>query len=338
MFFDSTVFRVCRFYSVAVPAFLHYEWTDRTALPEDRLKKFEILHNKYSPEMEKSVLKMRGFFLKAAQLMSIREDYLPDQYLLWTRHMQNEAPISFTSEEAKEIVCNEFGLKNIEEKFANWTDIPIGSASIGQVYRATLLDGTDVAVKVQAPYAEKQFRSDLKACKFFCQFALPHLVVSLDEIERQFATEFDYQKEGANLSEIKRNLDPTWFSKISIPSVISSSSKVLIMEFIPGETIAKHFQTHLNQLAEQEGRSTDSIRAEMKLKLMEKGLAGFFTKQFSPLAALVSLAMNVHGHQIFVDQTFNGDPHPGNLLITPTGKLGLIDFGQVKRLCKKRTA
>ena len=352
--YDDSINRTVRFYSVAFPAYLHYEVTDRfltwrEANASTRAEAFTKLHNFYSPIMRNNVLRMRGFFLKAAQLMSTREDFVPPPYLEWTTKMQNEAPITFTSLEAQEIVTREIG-----DVFTDWVDDPIGSASIGQVYKARLRDtGEWVAVKVQSPNAEHQFKSDLRSCKFFCCIALPHLVVSLDEIERQFITEFDYQLEAKNLNEIHHNLivKGPWASAVVVPKARMDlcAKHVLVMDFVPGRKVSDIFNEHLAALAAKEQKSIETIKTELKAKLLKEGLTNvsnrwwmlalnqiFRNSSSVNVVDLLRTAMEVHGYQIFMNGTFNGDPHPGNLILTPDGRLGLLDFGQVKRLSPER--
>jgi aarF domain-containing kinase len=356
-YYDDSVNRTVRFYSVAFPAYLHYELTDQFLLYKkvDESKRAEIfskLHNIYSPIMRDNVLRMRGFFLKAAQLMSTREDFVPPEYLEWTTKMQNEAPITFTSFEAKQIAINEIG-----DVFCEWIDEPVGSASIGQVYKARLKrePGKWVAVKIQAPNAERQFKSDLRACKFFCKIALPHLVVSLEEIERQFLTEFDYKLEANNLNDIHHNLieKGPWSHSVVVPKahVDLCSKNVLVMDFVDGKKVSDIFNEFLTELSVKQKKSIEEIKNDFRRQILKEGLTNtnkrwwYFTlsKIFSSresssvnVVDLLETAMKVHGYQIFVNGAFNGDPHPGNLLLTPDGKLGLVDFGQVKRLSPER--
>jgi aarF domain-containing kinase len=365
---DDAFNRTLRFYSVAVPAYLHYELTDRYSrnLPSaDREKLFTDLHDKYSPILHSHVLKMRGFFLKAAQLMSIREDYLPPQYLEWTAKMQSEAPVVFSAKTAKEIIQSEYSEKLFSDIFCDFQETPIGSASIGQVYKARLRStGEWVAIKVQSPNIESQFRADLKACKAFCKVALPHLVVSLEEIERQFLTEFDYQLEALNLNEIRNNLFPFWSDKVIVPKPFLDlcTKRVLVMEFVPGRKVSDIFNEYIEMLAAKNGKSVTEIKSVLRDHLMKQGLSHTGLRKWSDrflnigtwilstvslgvykrpeifnAVALLETAMKVHGHQIFKNRTFNGDPHPGNILLTPDGKLALIDFGQVKRLPEEIT-
>lgn len=125
--------------------------------------------------------------------MSIRDDFVPPQYLVWCKKMQDSAPVPLDENTARSILETSLGHK-VEEVFASFNWTPIGSASIGQVYRATLHNRREVAVKVQVPGIEAAFRGDLNTARAFCKLALPQFVKSLDETERQFLTEFDYTR------------------------------------------------------------------------------------------------------------------------------------------------
>jgi aarF domain-containing kinase len=183
-------------------------------------------------------------------------------------------------------------------------------------------------------------------------------VVSLEEIERQFLTEFDYRLEAKNLGEIEKNLHH-WSHKVLVPKPRHElcSKHVLTMDFVEGRKVSEIFREYLEEVAEKEGKSVQQVKNEFKEKLLKQGLTdtrsrwwmvqfgrvlGFlfpFRKSSLPSVNVVDLldtAMRVHGHQLFVNGAFNGDPHPGNLILVPDGRLGLVDFGQVKRLSPER--
>jgi aarF domain-containing kinase len=185
------------------------------------------------------------------------------------------------------------------------------------------------------------------------------MVVPLEEIERQFLTEFDYSLEAKNLEEIRNNIIPHWGHKVVIPKPYLDlcTKRVLVMEFIEGRKVSDIFNDYIDEIARREKKSIFQVRSELKQKLLAQGLShtswrrfGQWTERFASILSfgfykpttyidvvdLLRTAMEVHGHQIFINRTFNGDPHPGNLLLTPDGKLGLIDFGQVKRLSPER--
>jgi aarF domain-containing kinase len=160
--------------------------------------------------------------------------------------------------QAREIVERELG-RPVEEVFATWEEEPFSAASIGQVHRATLHDGRRVAVKVfpppllkhvivpvscvlhplsplattqvMYPGIESMFRHDLATLKRFCALAQPQHLPALDEIERQFLTEFDYRKEADNLRTVRANILPKWGRRVAIPEPVDGlcTEHVLVM-------------------------------------------------------------------------------------------------------------
>lgn len=312
--------------------------------------------------VERATLRMRGFYLKAAQMMSMREDFLPKQYLLWTKKLQHEAPVVLSSADARRCVRKELGLAgdgcDLSEVFAEWTEEPIGSASIGQVYRAKLRStGEEVAVKVQSPGIERLFRADIRTLKFFTSFALPWAVQNMAAIEKMFETEFDYDLERRNLEAVRGNLLPRWGARIQIPRPIPElcSKRVLCMELIDGEKLVDGIRRRFAALAEREGRSPDAYEREF-LEALRDGRHpaqsaraarwrtalwrlwrrlrwGDRGEDVVDVAAIMEAVMAVHGEQVLADGVFNADPHPGNVLLLRDGRtLGLIDFGQVRQL------
>lgn len=133
-----------------------------------------------------------------------------------------------------------------------WVDPePLGAASIGQVHRARLHDGREVVVKVKFPDVEKNFKSDMDTIMQFCKLAQPEQVVYLEETQRQFMTEFDYQQEARNLSQVWHNIKPfyekdvrrdvhltymTRSAQVVMPEAIDElcTRDVLVMTYVPG--------------------------------------------------------------------------------------------------------
>jgi len=309
-------------------------------------------------------------------MLSMREDFLPEQYLRWTRKTQDEAPCPITNEQAKEIVEKSLG-KPISELFAKWEEEPVGVASIGQVYRAWLHDGTEVAVKVQSPDAEMHFRADLATSKMFCKIAMPQFSPALDEIERQFETEFDYNKEAKNLNLVYDNLQEEWGDKVVIPQAHLDlcTPLVLTMDFIKGRKLVEGIRRFYRQYAKRNGLNLEELEAEEKRKMSDPNykfrtveeesarqyylywttLMGDVCSHFPTLCwnyslgfifgqqdikwsilpidlgSLFRTVFEIHGHEMLIDGCFNGDPHPGNILLTDDGKVALIDYGQVKK-------
>eukprot|EP00747_Dinoflagellata_sp_TGD_P211920 gnl/TRDRNA2_/TRDRNA2_85086_c0_seq2.p1 gnl/TRDRNA2_/TRDRNA2_85086_c0~~gnl/TRDRNA2_/TRDRNA2_85086_c0_seq2.p1 ORF type:complete len:588 (+),score=104.38 gnl/TRDRNA2_/TRDRNA2_85086_c0_seq2:39-1766(+) len=358
-------FRRCvEFWVVILPIYLHYMYIHHIAWPEGsdakaRNAEFDRLHDRYSPIIEKATLYMRGFYLKAAQMMSMREDFMPQQYLTWVKKLQHEAPVALSAEDARRCVADELGLSgDVSDVFSEWDDTPIGSASIGQVYKARLRStGELVAVKVQAPGIERLFRADITTLKFFTALALPWAVAHMNEIEKMFRTEFDYDLERENLELIRGNVMPRWSHSLKIPKPIPHlcTKKVLCMELLVGEKLVDGVQRRMRLIATSEGRDPDAYEQEHLENLRNRRVVARSARSMHwrltvwrwwrwlrgdtastapvDLAELMETLMAVHGEQVFSDGVFNGDPHPGNILLLEDSRtLGLIDFGQVKVL------
>ncbi|CAE7805427.1 unnamed protein product [Symbiodinium microadriaticum] len=356
-------FRRCiEFWVVVFPLWCHYFWVDKVSHPkggpkgdEQRDAEFSKLHSRYSPIIRRATLYMRGFYLKAAQLVSTRDDFLPEIYLEWLRKLQDEVPMTLSSEEAKQVIAKELKVASIEDLLTDWHDEPIGTASIGQVYKARIKStGEEVAIKVQVPKAERMFRADISCLKMFTYMAIPWAYENMKEIEKLFETEFDYMEEFRNLEAMRSNLLPNWGHRIYIPRPIPElcSRHVLGMELLKGEKFITAVRRRLQPLAEQRGITVEEYEQE-QLEALRSGkrkaesaawlhwkitlwkfwrrLCGF-RSDLEPIdvGGIFEMLMSIHGQQVLKDGCFNADPHPGNILMLEDGKtLGLIDFGQV---------
>ena len=177
---------------------------------ESANQKYDALHDRHTNFIQDLVYRMRGFYLKQAQLMSTQDDFVPPQYMKWCKDTQDNVPSEFRGSEAREYVAQkleeELGL-NFDDVFESWDDEALGVASIGEVHKA-VLKGTKevVAVKILVPGIETRFRADIRTLKAFCQLAMPQHVTAFDEIEKQFLTEFDYTEEAKNLDVVRNNV------------------------------------------------------------------------------------------------------------------------------------
>ncbi|EER12609.1 hypothetical protein, conserved [Perkinsus marinus ATCC 50983] len=379
--------RSLTFWSTALPAFAAYkavEWYAEsspaairpTTQQADNL--YESLHEMYSPIVRNATVALRGFYLKASQMMSLRDEFLPKQYLEWCRKMQDQAPVVMSFAEAEQVIKEDLGITDLSEVFQFIDPHPVGSASIGQCYRGVLREeygGHEVAIKVQPENVEAQFRADLASCRAFCKMALPQLVQPLDEIESQFLTEFDYQLEAQNMEEIRQQIMPKWSHKVVIPKSYLDlcTRRVLVMEYLKGGTkLLDGLMDFLRQEAVRQGRPVEELEHEHVERLRQRKNLSHTTVEayrqsarkvlvrsmdalcaavylcslgtvghwgLTPLppntADLLATVMEVHGDQVFTHGTFNGDPHPGNILLMPDGRLGLIDFGQARERVKR---
>ena len=174
---DEGSARSVRFWSAAFPIYLRYEFVQqrnkRGLLADDAaMEKYEALHDRYAPFVRDLTYEMRGFYLKNAQLMSTRDEFVPPQYMAWCKETQDNCPTEFGPGEARAMAARELG-RPLDEVFERWDDEPLAVASIGEVHSARLtaaaaaelraageaLEDREVVVKIQLPDIERRFRS-----------------------------------------------------------------------------------------------------------------------------------------------------------------------------------
>eukprot|EP00178_Gracilaria_changii_P006428 TRINITY_DN210_c0_g2_i1.p2 TRINITY_DN210_c0_g2~~TRINITY_DN210_c0_g2_i1.p2 ORF type:complete len:540 (-),score=100.10 TRINITY_DN210_c0_g2_i1:10444-12063(-) len=380
---DAGVVRSFRFWRHMVPIYAHYkyvEWRVADETDEQLVSAaYKPLNQRYSPRVQRLALDLQGFYFKLAQIVSTRDDFLPDEYLHWTKQLQDKSPNVMPSEQAKQIVQDSLQIP-FDSLFSEWHDEPIGAASVGQVHRARLRStGQLVAVKVQFPGIESKFRNDVDTVEMFCKYLMPQNASYFAEIKRQFATEFDARGEARNLQLVHDNLHRAkWDSFVEVPKPLYSSKEVLVMQFLEGPKLVDGVREQFKRMAESHGKDFEQMEAEQK-RLMQSGelerkdisrsaretariqqmlwLRDLFVNSFifvgnytvrplvssqkwkyckseAPLnlAQIMDVLLRVHAHELFEDGAFNGDPHPGNILLMPDGRLGLVDYGQVKHM------
>lgn len=248
-------------------------------------------------------------FIKLGQLLSTRSDLLPQPYLdALTRLQDKVEPFSFALVE--EIVSSELGVR-ISKGFQEFDSEPLAAASLGQVHRAVLRDGREVAVKVQRPNIRQTVLEDLEAFAEVAVLLDRHTEMGrrygfqslVEEFRRTLLRELDYRRESLNLVTLGENLRE--YPRIIIPQPIDdySTSRVLTMEYVKGVKI-----TDMSPLAQ--------------IDIDGRALAEDLSKAYLD--------------QILVDGFFHADPHPGNLLITPDGRLAMLDLGMVARIDPRR--
>ncbi|KAL3798857.1 hypothetical protein HJC23_004645 [Cyclotella cryptica] len=244
-------------------------------------------------------------FIKLGQALSIRTDLIPEAYALELRSLQDAVP-PFDSAEAREVLQAEWG-RRIDDICAEISEEPVASASIGQVYRGTLKDGREVAVKVQRPGILAEIALDLHVLRVLTpiQTTLQNMAnrrkttkedidtaVSLvDEWGRGFVAETDYRLEAKNTVEFEEAMRKRGLDAVCAPGVVEelTRDKVLVTEWVEG--------TRLDRDA-----SPDVPR-------------------------LCGVAINAYLTMLLDTGVLHCDPHPGNLLRTTDGKLCILDWG-----------
>ena len=157
-----------------VPATVDYQvvsWKHRNSSPEEAKDAFDDYHSRWADEPLRVIMKLRGFYVKTGQVLAGQPDVLPAAYGRSLKILQDSVPAQ-PFDVVREIVESELGCA-LEDVFSTFDETPLGAASIGQVHRATLSDGTEVVVKVQYPAAERFFRLDMETIKGIFRIANP---------------------------------------------------------------------------------------------------------------------------------------------------------------------
>lgn len=271
----------------------------------------ELNQEKQSVWLKEQLIELGPTFIKIGQSLGTRADLLPLPFVKALGELQDNVP-SFPNEIAFARIEKELGRK-INEVYAEFDVEPVAAASLGQVYRAKLFTGEEVAVKVQRPNLEGIIKGDIEILRKIVKFAerYPKLNENADwagmlrEFDETVHEEMDYSKEGKNAEQFRESFKD--WSNIHVPKIYwnATSQKVITMEFINGDKVT----------------DLDKLRA----------------REISP-EKVNRLLIKTYLKQLLEDGFFHADPHPGNLLVMPNGKLAFFDFGMVGRISPKLQA
>jgi ubiquinone biosynthesis protein len=243
-------------------------------------------------------------FIKLGQILSTRPDLVGATLAEQLKILQTDVPAD-SAEVVRATIENELG-QSVERLFVDFDATPMASASIGQVHRARLSSGAEVAVKVQHHDIRDRVRVDMDILAGLAQLAerIPELVnyrpsSTVAEFQRALRRELDFTREARNLEEIAHNFAGR--PEVHIPRVDAklSTSRVLTMEFLRGAKVAD---------------------------------AGLLERPPFDADRVARRCADIYLQMIFQDGFYHADPHPGNLVIMTDDVVGLLDFGMVGRL------
>jgi ubiquinone biosynthesis protein len=242
-------------------------------------------------------------FLKFGQVLAMRRDLLPGAYIKELEQLHDQLP-ALGIDAVRTKIEAELGAP-LKELFASFEETPLAAATIAQVHEATMPDGRHVAVKVQRPDLEEMISTDIAALTYLAAlgeslfprlraFDLPVLV---SEFSNSLNRETDFTHEARSIMLFRAALSD--IPDLWIPDVVAecSSGNILTMEFSDGERIDLYAKEH----------------PEAMPRLIN---------------TLVRLTLQT----IFEEGLFHADPHPGNVLVLPDGRLSLLDFGMTGEL------
>jgi predicted unusual protein kinase regulating ubiquinone biosynthesis (AarF/ABC1/UbiB family) len=241
-------------------------------------------------------------YIKLGQLLSTRFDLLPAAYTTALGRLQDQVE-PFPIGEVRALVHDELGAE-LRDVYAEFDEVPVAAASLGQVHRATLRNGREVAVKVQRPHARQDVRADLSTLATLAALADKGTDAGrtygfarlLHEFERSLTLELDYRREARNLlrfADLTKDHD-----RLLVPEPVLelTAGRVLTMSYIEGR------------------------------KVTDVGRLGLLDLDPAPIVEQLFAA---YLHSILVEGFLHADPHPGNLLLTDDGRLAILDLGMV---------
>jgi predicted unusual protein kinase regulating ubiquinone biosynthesis (AarF/ABC1/UbiB family) len=271
-------------------------------------KNKELNQEKQAVWLKENLIELGPTFIKIGQSMGTRPDLLPLPFVKALGELQDSVP-PFPNEIAFARIEKELG-KKINEVYQEFDIEPVAAASLGQVYRAKLFTGEEVAVKVQRPNLAGIIKGDIEILRKVTKFAerFPSLNENADwagmlrEFDETIHEEMDYAAEGRNAERFTESFKD--WTNVHVPKIYwhATTSKVITMEFIHGTKVT----------------ALDELRA----------------RQVSP-EKVNRLLIKTYLKQLLEDGFFHADPHPGNLLVMPDGRLAFFDFGMVGRITPK---
>lgn len=268
---------------------------------------FDVIHGLTPVKMRLMLEALGPTFVKVGQILSMRSEILPQAFCDELAKLRADAdPMPYQT--VLETLSSEYG-RPIGEIFEHIDPTPLGSASLAQVHRATLLTGEDVAVKVQRPGVRETMAQDVSIMRSIARLAtrvMPSAqVVDLggvvEELWDIFESETDFLVEARNLAEFKRFCQPYVYMDCPKPYMDLCTEHVVVMDYVEGISVS-----HPEQLI----------------------AAGYDLKEIG------TKLVDNYATQVLDDGFFHADPHPGNIIIAG-GQIVLIDLGMTGRLNAK---
>lgn len=301
-------FRIIAIVKMAAVFFIQLTWFERRhrgSWTDETNQKWEALVRKQAAEYRRTALRLEGLLIKLGQFLSTRADVMPKAFLEELEGLIDRVP-AVPWDSAKAVMEAEWN-GPVESILARIDQTPVASASIGQVYRAWLHSGEEVAVKVQRPNIDRIVSVDFKAVqivmnlanrftKFGKQTDLPALYREMTSI---IGAELDFRSELANGRYFKKRYEG--FPDVDIPAYYEdvSTKRLLVMDWIEGARI-----TDLAFL-DRNGLDRHDLAERLTVMFLE---------------------------QLLQEGKFHADPHPGNIMVKADGTIVLIDFGMIGML------
>ncbi|AHJ27521.1 AarF/ABC1/UbiB kinase family protein [Nodularia spumigena CS-584] len=268
-----------------------------------------------TPAVLKNILVDLGpVYVKLGQLLSTRPDLLNAAYIEELSTLQDEVPPVPWSE--VEVFIRKQLKRPLEETFSVLNPVPVAAGSIAQTHRATLVDGREVALKVQRPGIDLTVAQDIALIQGIADlvartdFGQTYEIKSVaEEFTKALEDELDFTLEAGFTDELRGNLSRSrWFdpTQLVVAEIFwdLTTQKLMVMEWLDGVPLLS-----ANLVSIENGKTAHTQRQEITTLLFR----AFF-------------------QQLYIDGFFHADPHPGNLFYLADGRIALLDCGMVGRL------
>lgn len=269
-------------------------------------------HRRRAERLTRTLADLGPTFIKLAQVFAARADILPEPYLSAISTLTDQVP-PLPAGVAERVVREELG-RDVGQVFERFDPVPLAAASLGQVHRA-LYAGREVVVKVLRPGVEEIVGEDLDVSfriLFVLNLLFPNhhtraITAIVNEFSKRIRDELDFREEARNAATLRRNFQSE--PRVVVPEVVTElvGRRVLVLEYLEGTRIDR---------------------------LQDRLASGELD-----LTRLVETVVDAYIKMMLEDGVFHADPHAGNLLVDPEGRLVLLDFGmvlQVERETRRR--
>ena len=296
-----------------LPFVLAFMWDRRRFLLVGRPRRRNAeRHRRRAERLTATLAELGPTFIKLAQVFAARADILPEPYLSAIGTLTDQVP-PLPPGAAERVVRQELG-RDVAQLFDRFETEPLAAASLGQVHRASYA-GREVVVKVLRPGVEELVAEDLDVSfriLFLLNLLFPNhhiraITAIVSEFSKRIRDELDFREEARNAGMLRRNFQNE--PRVVVPEVVAElvTRRVLVLEYLEG--------TRIDRLHER------LATGELDLQ------------------RLVETVVDAYIKMMLEDGVFHADPHAGNLLVDPQGRLVLLDFGmvlQVERETRRR--